>query len=172
MTELGEGLGAQTRQQRMGRAPRRIARYEIQQPQSVPRRCEAPDAEHGAGQHENGDDGDLQSHDGCGGCQLETGAWTAATPTLVRARRQHAIAYDAGRGVVVLFGGYDGTYLNDTWEWNGSAWREGFSLPGEAARERELNLLRVRAITPFTTLERNLGPRPSAEALAAGIRRR
>ena len=33
------------------------------------------------------------------------------------------MAYDAARGKVVLFGGYDGqTNLADTWEWDGQAW--------------------------------------------------
>lgn len=39
----------------------------------------------------------------------------------------HAMAYDAGRQRVVLFGGTDlprGTPRNDTWEWDGSSWTE------------------------------------------------
>jgi hypothetical protein len=36
-----------------------------------------------------------------------------------------AMAYDAARGEVVLFGGRDGTqFLGDTWTWNGTAWTE------------------------------------------------
>jgi hypothetical protein len=39
-------------------------------------------------------------------------------------RRTHAVAYDAQREVVVLFGGLTaGQYRDDTWEWNGSSWR-------------------------------------------------
>ena len=43
------------------------------------------------------------------------------------ARAEAAVAYDAGRRVVVLFGGYndeDGVTnrLGDTWEWNGARW--------------------------------------------------
>ena len=35
------------------------------------------------------------------------------------------MAYDAARGVTVLFGGYDGAnYLGDTWEWNGTSWTQ------------------------------------------------
>jgi hypothetical protein len=35
----------------------------------------------------------------------------------------YAMAYDSARGVVVLFGGADGTNcLNDTWEWDGTDW--------------------------------------------------
>lgn len=40
--------------------------------------------------------------------------------------REHAgIAFDSGRGVVTVFGGYDGRdYLSDTWEWDGAAWTQ------------------------------------------------
>lgn len=34
----------------------------------------------------------------------------------------HAMVYDSQRGVTVLFGGHDGTYLNETWEWDGDIW--------------------------------------------------
>jgi len=40
-------------------------------------------------------------------------------------RQSHAVAYDAVRGKVVLFGGSDPIYgqlLGDTWEWDGSSW--------------------------------------------------
>src|SRR5207247_577924 len=40
------------------------------------------------------------------------------------ARAYHAMTYDSARGRVVLFGGYDGSYRGDTWEWDGSAWAE------------------------------------------------
>ncbi len=30
------------------------------------------------------------------------------------------MAYDAARGQVVLFGGYSGGLLGDTWVWNGN----------------------------------------------------
>lgn len=32
-------------------------------------------------------------------------------------RPYFAMAYDSARGVTVLFGGYDGAYHNDTWEY-------------------------------------------------------
>jgi hypothetical protein len=35
----------------------------------------------------------------------------------------HAMAYDAGRGRVVVFGGSDGTTHGDLWEWDGTTWR-------------------------------------------------
>ncbi|HZN40549.1 MAG TPA: hypothetical protein VFD82_17220 [Planctomycetota bacterium] len=42
-------------------------------------------------------------------------------------RSGHALAYDAGRGVTVMFGGFDitaatSTYFADTWEWDGVNW--------------------------------------------------
>lgn len=50
-----------------------------------------------------------------------------------------AMAYDAKRGVVVLFGGLSGnyvsgfTYLNDTWEWDGLHWTKR-SMVGPSPR--------------------------------------
>lgn len=37
-------------------------------------------------------------------------------------RYYHAMAYDRARGVIVLFGGSDGSPKDDVWEWNGSSW--------------------------------------------------
>jgi hypothetical protein len=35
----------------------------------------------------------------------------------------HAMTYDAGSGVTLLFGGSSaGTYVNDTWQWDGTLW--------------------------------------------------
>jgi hypothetical protein len=40
-------------------------------------------------------------------------------------RLYHAMIYDEARGIVVLFGGFaDGTYLNDTWEYDGLTWTQ------------------------------------------------
>jgi hypothetical protein len=36
------------------------------------------------------------------------------------------MAYDASRGVSVLYGGYNNTYLDDTWEWDGIEWQQRF----------------------------------------------
>lgn len=45
------------------------------------------------------------------------------------------MAYDAGRGVIVLFGG-SGTSgaLGDTWEWNGVIWRQRMTRTMPPAR--------------------------------------
>jgi len=43
------------------------------------------------------------------------------------------MAYDARRGVSVLFGGSDGSLLRDAWEWDGAEWR---SVSGSGPTER------------------------------------
>jgi len=56
-------------------------------------------------------------------------SWKEKTPLTTRppARDAHAMAYDANRGKIVLFGGAQDiasiTYLNDTWEWDGADWK-------------------------------------------------
>src|SRR5688572_19875693 len=53
--------------------------------------------------------------------------WTQRT-TVVRppARMQHAMAWDAQRARVVLFGGspLGGGWFRDTWEWDGATWTQ------------------------------------------------
>ena len=48
--------------------------------------------------------------------------WNELTPAASQAspsrRMDHALAYDSARGKMVLFGGHDSDYLNDTWEWD------------------------------------------------------
>jgi hypothetical protein len=48
---------------------------------------------------------------------------TVAAPT---ARNGHGMSHDFGRGISVLFGGYQGTNVarGDTWEWNGFGWAQ------------------------------------------------
>ena len=70
----------------------------------------------------------------------------AAQPPL---RTDHALAYDAARQEVVLFGGWagGGPWLGDTWAWNGVAWtqrspafspiaRSGHALAYDSGRQR------------------------------------
>lgn len=56
-------------------------------------------------------------------------------PVSIRERSGHALAYDAERRRVVLFGGQalSGGALSDTWEWNGSTWVQR-SVVGPPAR--------------------------------------
>jgi hypothetical protein len=78
-------------------------------------------------------------------------AWIERTPaTSPPLRFGHAMAYDAARGRVVLFGGYDllaGLALADTWEWDGNTWveaapaatppgRYGHSMVYDSVRQR------------------------------------
>ena len=44
------------------------------------------------------------------------------------------MAYDAANGTVVLFGGYNGGQLGDTWTWNGSTWTQQSPAHSPAAR--------------------------------------
>ena len=49
--------------------------------------------------------------------------WTRHTPALnPPLRSYHAMAYDASRRYVMVFGGHGFPALNDTWEWNGTVW--------------------------------------------------
>jgi hypothetical protein len=63
--------------------------------------------------------------------------WVNASPAgtagvdFPTARHSHSMAYDSTRDVVVLFGGDDGAFCSDTWEWNGTAWND--VLPGGVA---------------------------------------
>ena len=76
--------------------------------------------------------------------------WTKAAPASSPSLRdKHALAYDAARARVVLFGGANaaGTALNDTWTWDGMTWtqanpsvspsaRSAYALAGDPARGR------------------------------------
>lgn len=66
--------------------------------------------------------------------------WTLASSTSPDGggRVKAGIAFDPGRGVMVLFGGYrGGAAYASTWEWNGSAWTDVTPSSGNpAARSR------------------------------------
>ncbi len=73
---------------------------------------------------ENCDDGNSVGQDGCTStCVIETPHWVAQGNGSPPARYSPAMAYDAYRGSVVMFGGSNGSPLIDTWEWRG-AWVE------------------------------------------------
>jgi hypothetical protein len=52
--------------------------------------------------------------------------WTLLDPTVTPpARHFFGMAYDAARGVTVLFGGsFGAARFNDTWTWNGTSWAQ------------------------------------------------
>jgi hypothetical protein len=65
------------------------------------------------------------------------GTWSQATPaTAPPARNQHAMAYDAARGQVLLFGGTapGGAYAADTWVWDGTTWSQRAPATAPSAR--------------------------------------
>ncbi len=52
-------------------------------------------------------------------------AWTErVTPEYLGGRVDHALAYDAARGEVILFGGVSVVFRADTWAFRGGAWTE------------------------------------------------
>ena len=56
---------------------------------------------------------------------VATFSWSQHTPaSSPRTRTQFEMAYDPGRDRIVLFGGWSGSYLNDTWEWDGVTWTQ------------------------------------------------
>jgi cysteine-rich repeat protein len=85
------------------------------------------------------DDADSLSHDGCGTCQPESAAWSTPAPTTaINARMETAMAYDAARGKVVLFGGQwpiAGVYTDQTWTFDGGVWAQ-LRVAGPSARGR------------------------------------
>jgi hypothetical protein len=64
--------------------------------------------------------------------------WTQRSSGGPQNRMQHAMVFDAARGVTVMFGGHRDisppAQFGDTWVWNGSAWSEYFGITGPAAR--------------------------------------
>jgi hypothetical protein len=54
--------------------------------------------------------------------------WTQQSPATSPPGREYAsMAYDAATGQMVLFGGFhsnNGSYLNDTWTWDGTTWTQ------------------------------------------------
>ena len=58
--------------------------------------------------------------------ELDNGVWSHLAPAHAPSPRNGGgMAYDASRGVVVLFGGNaDGVFQNDTWTWDGTDWTQ------------------------------------------------
>ncbi|HEX5230358.1 MAG TPA: kelch repeat-containing protein [Bryobacteraceae bacterium] len=58
------------------------------------------------------------------------------SPSSPPVRDSAAMAYDAARGQVVLFGGYNGSsVLGDTWVWDGSNWSQRFPATNPSPRD-------------------------------------
>ena len=71
---------------------------------------------------------DTWEWDGAAGTWTQRSIGTAPTK-----RMQSAMAYDPRRQRIVLFGGFDGTFLGDTWEYDGATWKS-MSSSGPSAR--------------------------------------
>ena len=89
------------------------------------------------------DDADLVSHDGCSStCLPESTTWANliadADGVIVSAfppgRFHGAMAYDAARGELVLFGGSQTTVYGDTWVWSHGAWQPRIVSPSPTPR--------------------------------------
>ncbi|MFC2052645.1 kelch repeat-containing protein, partial [Chloroflexota bacterium] len=63
--------------------------------------------------------------------------WTEVTPTSSpSARYAHAMVFDSSRGKIVLFNGFDGTWLGDSWEYDGTnnTWTDIIPVTSPPAR--------------------------------------
>src|SRR5262249_25521983 len=76
-------------------------------------------------------------------------AWTQQATSGPSPRVGAAMAYDAARGVAVMFGGQDsgGTYLGDTWEWNGTTWTQRATTGPAGRRGAAMAYDAVRGVT-------------------------
>ena len=62
---------------------------------------------------------------------LQVGTPASAPPL----RNNASMVYDGATGTTMLFGGYNGSYLSDTWSWNGSAWTKLSPVTSPTPRE-------------------------------------
>jgi cysteine-rich repeat protein len=75
-----------------------------------------------------------RSSDGCASsCDVELELWSDRSPSPIGAGADIAMAYDAERRVVVLFGNVEAPA--QTWEWNGTNWRR--RIPPESPSGRK-----------------------------------
>jgi len=66
-------------------------------------------------------------------------AWSQRASSGPAPRTGHAMAYDAARGRIVLFGGgLRGQLLGDTWEWDGTVWSQRASSGPVARNEHRM----------------------------------
>lgn len=63
--------------------------------------------------------------------------WTELTPdTQPSVRSSASMAFDTATGQLILFGGNsNGTFLNDTWNWDGTNWIQLHPTTSPSARE-------------------------------------
>src|SRR5208283_6002526 len=63
-------------------------------------------------------------------------SWVEVNSGINAPSQRHAagMAFDQSRGLSVLFGGFNGSDLNDTWTWNGSVWTQLFPANNPSRR--------------------------------------
>jgi hypothetical protein len=93
-------------------------------------------------------------------------SWVDKTPTQrnLTGRYLHGMTYDSARSRMVLYGGYDGATMGDTWEWNANGARQPAiqleaSLASAGIEPGVITQMRTRAhcggvFSPFTALSR------------------
>ncbi|MBI3892210.1 MAG: hypothetical protein HY303_11855 [Candidatus Wallbacteria bacterium] len=91
------------------------------------------------------------------GTAPSTWGWVRRDGAVPAARSGHAMAYDAARGRVVVFGGQDsgGNYLGDTWEWDGGSWYQ--RSPATSPAPRALHSLAYDSVRSGTTRGSGMG---------------
>ncbi len=89
--------------------------------------------------------------------QWDGQAWLRVTTEGPGQRNRTAMAYDSGRGVIVLFGGSDGASLGDTWEWDGDVWRPVADTGPEARDNHAMAYDRKRGVIVLHGGSRNGG---------------
>lgn len=70
--------------------------------------------------------------------EIQGSQWSPAVPPALPVRQEPAVAYDAVRQVVVVFGGFSQSTLqslDDTWEWDGVAWTQRSPVNVPPARQ-------------------------------------
>ena len=76
--------------------------------------------------------------------------WVQRNPaTRPPARGHHSMTYDIARGVTVLFGGWTGSTIGDTWEWNGVSWTQkspAVSPPARYGHALAFDIVRARVV--------------------------
>jgi cysteine-rich repeat protein len=92
------------------------------------------------------------NHDGCViSCRREAPVWTGPPPVFPTPREFHAMAYDAARGKVVLFGGREADREQDgeTWEYDSStqAWTQIPVASPNAPLPRSAHAMAYDAVT-------------------------
>jgi hypothetical protein len=82
-------------------------------------------------------------------------AWSQKNPAKgPQPRYGHAMAYDAGRGVTVLFGGFDTDRDAETWEWTGALWLQKFVLTLPTPRSGHAMAYDSRRGSPSSSAEK------------------